>query len=142
MYSFRIHHLAIPLCLLLQACASNPPPPGAMSMEKSNLDTGQLEPTIGHKGDKLGAEVVGSEDLGDEQLIEIRVPIDPALVDQVHVTTPDGQTVRQSREARIVENYENNHVGISVRIPKSDNMGFRLKLVDHPDNDWPPVRPQ
>ncbi len=139
----------IAICLLLAGCASQLqpksaylPPPGAAVMENNALDTSYLKPVAGHRGDQLGAEVVSAETLGDELLIEILVPIDPDLVDQVQVTSEASGSVVLTREARIVQNYESNNVGITIRIPKSENMGFRLKLVDHPDNNWPPVRHQ
>jgi hypothetical protein len=117
-------------------------PPGAAPMESGSLDTGQLEATAGHKGDKIGAVVVNSELDGEEKVVEIRVPIDPDLVDQVQVMTLDGETVNQSREARIIHNYETNNVGIWIRVPSRENVGFRLKLIDQSDDIWPPVRQQ
>jgi hypothetical protein len=115
------------------------PPAGAAPMENKAVDTGQLEPTVGHKGDRIGAEVISSEVIGDEQLIEIRVPIDPDVVDQVYVTTPEGGPVNLSREAQI---NENNNVGIWIRVPTKEKFGFRLKLIDESDDVWPPVRQQ
>ena len=47
-----------------------------------------------------------------------------------------------SSEARIVQDYETNNVGIWLRVPTKEKAGFRLKLIDHPDDDWPPVRQQ
>ena len=135
--------------LLLQGCASSmeprssyTPPPGAAPTENSSLDTGQLEPTVGHKGDQLGAEVISADDSGELRSLEINVPIQPDLVDQVQVLTSEGEPMPLSREAQIVHDYETNNVGISVQVPKSENMGFRLKLIDHPDDEWPPVRQQ
>jgi hypothetical protein len=118
------------------------PPAGAAPMENSAIDTGQLESTVGNKGDRLGAEVMSTEVIGDEQLIEIRVPIDPDLVDQVYVMTPEGGMVKQSRGAQIIQNYENNNVGIWIRVPTKEKTGFRLKLIDESDDVWPPVRQQ
>jgi hypothetical protein len=135
--------------LLLQGCASSmeprssyTPPPGAAPTENSSLDTGQLEPTVGHQGDQLGAEVISADDSGEMHSVEINVPIQPDLVDQVQVLTSEGEPMPMSREARIVHNYETNNVGISVQVPKSESMGFRLKLIDHTDDEWPPVRQQ
>jgi len=130
--------------LFLQACASSGlqsqtqhrPPPGSDLDEGGSLDSGLLEPTVGHKGDKLGAEVVSSEDLGELQSIEINVPIDPDSVDQVRVLTDSGEPLPMSREATIVHNYETNNVGISIKLPKSENTGFRLQLIEDPEDGW------
>ena len=145
----QYYRVPLLICLLLQGCAGQMqpkstyrPPPGAAPMENSSLDTGQLESTAGNKGDKIGAEVISSEVIDDEQLIEIRVPIDPDLVDRVYVTTPEGETVNQSREAQIIHNYETNNVGIWIRVPTKEKTGFRLKLIDEPDDVWPPMRQQ
>ena len=135
--------------LLLQGCAGSmeprstyKPPAGVAPPENGSLDTGQLEPTVGYKGDQLGAEVVNSEVSGETQVIEINVPIRPDLVDQVQVLTESGEPIPMSRDARIIHNYETNNVGISVQVPKSENLGLRFRLIDHPDNDWPPMREQ
>lgn len=134
--------------MLLQGCATSMkpkssyrPPPGVM-LDSSDLDTGYLEPTPGHKGDRLGAEVVTSEITGEERVVNIRVPVDPDRVDKVQLMSTSGQPLNMSREAQIVHNYETNNVGITVRIPNSDNMGFRLKLIDETDTGWPTMRQQ
>jgi hypothetical protein len=129
---------------LLQGCASSglqsetkiPPPPRAELNEGGSLDSGLLEPTVGHKGDKLGAEVVSSEISGELQSIEINVPIEPGSVDQVQVLDASGNPLPMSREATIVHNYETDNVGISIQLPKSENTGFRLKLIDKPEDRW------
>jgi len=130
--------------LFLQGCAGSGlqsqtehrPLSGAELNEGGSLDTGVLEPTVGHKGDKLGAEVVSSEVFGELQSIEINVPIDPDSVDQVHVLDESGEPLPMSRKATIVHNYETNNVGISIQLPKSEKTGFRLKLIDKPEDGW------
>lgn len=143
------YRVPVLICLLLQGCAGGMqpkytyrPPAGAAPMESGAIDTGQLESTVGNKGDKIGAEVMSTKVDGDEQLIEIRVPIDPDLVDQVYVMTPEGGMVKQSRGAQIIQNYEDNNVGIWIRVPTKEKTGFRLKLIDQSDDVWPPVRQQ
>jgi hypothetical protein len=130
--------------LFLQGCASsglqtqtkNRPPPGSELNEGGSLDSGLLEPTVGHTGDKLGAEVVSSEISGELQSIEINVPVDPDLVDQVQVLDASGNPLPMSREATIVHNYETGHVGVSIQLPKSEDTGFRLQLIDKPEDGW------
>jgi hypothetical protein len=144
--------LTVLACLLLQACASGlepessyTPPRGAAPMEEKSVDTGQLEATPGPRGDELGAEVIRYEQYDEYQTIELNVPIDHDLVDevdQVQVMTPSGEVIPQSRQAQIVHDYETNNVGIKIHVPKSDNLGFRLKLIDHADDEWPPIRQQ
>ena len=70
------------------------------------------------------------------QSIEISVPIDPDSVDEVQVLDASGEPLPMSREATIVHNYETNHVGISIQLPKSENTGFRLQLIDKPEDGW------
>ena len=144
MMSFRNLVYLVLVVLVLQACAGSGlrnqtqhrPPPGSDLHEGGSLDSGLLEPTVGHKGDKLGAEVVNSETSGDLQSIEINVPIDPDSVDEVQVMTESGEPLPMSREATIIHNYETNNVGISIQLPKSENTGFRLKLIDKPEEGW------
>lgn len=145
----RFAVLPVLFCLLLSACATRleprstyTPPPGAAPMEMKTVDSDELRFERGSRGEKLGAEVVNSETEGDLQSIELRIPLPPKEVDQVEVMSPSGEPVRMTREAQIIHNYETNDVGIKFQIPKSENMGFRLKLIDHPDNDWPPMRQQ
>ena len=115
-------------------------PPGIASSGGSSLDTGLLEPNVGFKGDRLGAEVVNSEISGELQSIEINVPIEPGAVDRIEVMTQSGESMPMSRQATIVHNYETNNVGISIQVPKSENLRFRLKLIDDPRDEWYPVR--
>ena len=135
--------------LLLQGCASSMeprstyiPPAGAAPTEKGSLDTGQLEPTVGYKEDQLGAEVVNTEVLGDTRSVEIIVPIQPDLVDQIQVLTESGEPIPLSRDAQIIHNYETNNVGITIRVPTEEKVGIRFRLIDHADDDWPPTRQQ
>lgn len=142
--------IALLVLLLLSGCASQlepsstyRPPPGAALHEIDDVDTGELKPTVGHEGDQVGAKVIGTRQEGDEQVVDIEVPVDPDSVDRVEVYSTGSDSVVLTREAQIIQNYETNNVGISVRVPNSENLGFRLKLIDHPDNDeWPPRRYQ
>lgn len=111
-------------------------------MEMKSVESDELRFERGARGEKLGAEVLQSETEGDLQSIELRIPLPPEEVDQIEVMSPSGEPVRMSREAEIIRNYETGDVGIKLQIPKSKNMGFRLKLIDHPDDDWPPMRQQ
>ena len=144
MMSFRNFICLVLTGLVLQGCASSGlqsqtehrPPPGAELNEGGSLDSGLLEPTVGHKGDKLGAEVVNSEISGELQSIEINVPVEPDSVDEVQVLDEFGKPLPMSREATIIHNYETNNVGISIQLPKSENTGFRLQLIDKPEDGW------
>jgi len=149
MMSDRSLFLVLLVCLLWQVRASGAepqsnytPPRGAAPMEKKSVDTGQLETTPGHREDELGAEVIRYEQYDEYQTIELNVPIEPDQVDQVLVMTPSGETLPQSREAQIVHDYETNNVGIKLHLPNTENTGFRLKLIDHSDDEWPPIRQQ
>ena len=141
--------LSVLVGLLLQGCTGSLEPrstyipqAGAPPMEKGSLDTGKLEPTVGYKEDQLGAEVVDTEVLGDTRSVEIIVPIQPDLVDQIQVLTESGEPIPLSRDAQIIHNYETNNVGIIIRVPTDEKMGIRFRLIDHADDDWPPTRQQ
>ena len=141
--------LTLLACLLLQACAGGlepqsdyTPPRGDAPMEEKSVDTGQLEATPGYRDEELGAEVIRYEEYDEYRTIELNVPIEPDQVDQVQVMTPSGEIIPQSRQAQIVHDYETNNVGIKVQVPNTDNLGFRLKLIDHTDEEWPPIRQQ
>jgi hypothetical protein len=144
MMSYRNLLYLVLVGLFLQGCASsglqtqtkNRPPPGSELNEGGSLDSGLLEPTVGPKDDKLGAEVVSSEISGEPQSIEVNVPVEPGSVDQVQVLDASGNPLPMSREATIVHNYETDNVGISIQLPKSEDTGFRLKLIDKPDDMW------
>jgi hypothetical protein len=144
MMSYRNLLYLVLVSLLLQGCASSGlqsqtkhrPPPGAELNEGGSLDTGLLESTVGHKGDRPGAEVVNSENFGELQSIEINVPVDPDSVDEVQVLDESGEPLPMSREATTVHNYETNNVGISGQLSNSENTGFRLQLIDKPEEGW------
>jgi hypothetical protein len=136
-------------CLWLAGCAGSlepkgtyRPPRGAAPMENSAVETGALQSKRGSKGDKIGAEIVGTEKLGDLQSIEIKVPMKAEEVDEVQVLDESGQEYRLTRDAEIIRNTQTGDVGIKIEVPNSNNLNFRLRLIDHPDDDWPPMRDQ
>jgi len=141
--------LIVLACLLWQASASGvepessyTPPQGAAPMEEKSVDTGQLRATPGTRGDELGAEIIRHEEYDEYQSIELSVPIEPDQVDRVEVMTPSGEMIPQSREAQIVHDYETNNVGIKIHVPKTENLEFRLKLIDHISDERPHIRQQ
>lgn len=146
----RNHLVTVSLCcLLLAGCASSlkpsysyKPPPGTAPPELNTVETGELRATTGHKGDVIGAEIISTETIGEEQLIEVSVPIEPDQVDQVRILSPSGEPVELSREAEIIRKYETNDVGIRFQIPKNTNIKFQLQLMDTREDDWPPFREQ
>jgi hypothetical protein len=136
-------------CVWLAGCATSlepkgdySPPRGAAPTENKAVETGDLKAEPGARGDKIGAEIVNTESLGDLQSIEIKVPVKAEEVDEVQVIDSSGQQYRLTREAEIIQNTETGDVGIKFEVPKSKNLNFRLRLIDHPDDDWPPMRQQ
>lgn len=144
MMSYRNLLYFVLMGLFLQGCASSglqsetkyPPPARAELNEDGSLDSGLLEPAVGHKGDKPGAEVVNPETSGGLQSVDINVPVEPGSVDQVQVLDASGNPLPMSREATIMHNYETDNVGISTQLPNSEDTGFRLKLIDKSEDLW------
>jgi len=140
---------AILCCLWLAGCASSlepkgayAPPRGAAPMENKAVETGELQPERGARDEQTGAEIVDTESLGDLQSIEVKVPAKVDEVDEVQVIDSSGQQYRLTREAEIIQDTETGDVGIKFEVPKSKNLNFRLRLIDHPDDEWPPMRDQ
>ena len=141
--------LAFLSCLWLAGCAGSlepkgayKPPRGAAPMENKAVETGELKAEPGARGDKIGAEIVNTESLGDLQSIEIKVPVKPEEVDEVQVIDSSGQQYRLTRDAEVIQDTETGDVGIKFEVPKSKNLNFKLRLIDHPDDEWPPMRDQ
>ena len=87
----------------MAACASGSrpgydysPPPGSAPTEIRIIDTSDLEGRSGFQGDKIGAEVVGSEVSGDQQSYEILVPLPPDQVDDVEIVSPGGGSMPET----------------------------------------------
>lgn len=126
---------------MLQGCTTaHQSSPGAEQQsaqppEINILETGQLEATPGFQGTILGAEIIDAEVSADQQMIEINLPIDPDQVDQVRVLSPSGEYLKQSRQAEILRDYENNNVGVKIFLPRQKNLGFRLRLIDNSNED-------
>ena len=125
------------LAMLLAGCqAQRPriqnenelPPPLAETVE-----TSLLRPVPGYTGDALGAEVVGVSEDEDLQIIELSIPIDPEQVDRVTVTGTDGRPLEIRRPIEIMADPENNKVGITIPLSKKRNLGFRVQLIDLPE---------
>lgn len=136
--------LLIGCCLMLQGLISGcqtqntiiqdlnrlPPP------EASTLETGILQRVDGYKGDLLGAEVVSVNPAENDtlQVIELSIPVDPEIVDQITVLGPSGQLLELDEPIEIFPNREKGSVGIILTLPKKKKPGFIIKLIDLPDD--------
>lgn len=99
------------------------------------LETSVLQKVIGFTGDELGAEVIAvTPGEGDTEIVDIVIPVSPNDVDQVIVTRPDGTPFKKKRIMEISRDHENDEVGVVLRLNKKDRLGFRLKLIDLPDD--------
>lgn len=109
--------------------------PGLEDTNLKVLETDILQNVAGFKGGLLDAEVIEiiDTDDGQSQEINIVVPVDPAEVDRVQVLSPSGQPIKLKRPPQISMDHENNEVGIIVTLPKNKKLGFKLKLIDVPD---------
>ena len=107
------------------------PPPGTPTLE-----TGILQRVDGYKGDVLGAEVVSviAGENGASDVIELSIPIDPELADQVTVLGPSGQLLELDEPIEISPDQERSGVEIILKLPKKKKTGFRIKLIDLPDD--------
>lgn len=99
------------------------------------LETGVIEGVPGFRGDELGAEVLSVSEAEDERLrvIELSIPVDPERVDQVSVVGPSGQLLDIRRPIEISADPENNKVGITLTLSKQRSLGFRIQLIDLPE---------
>lgn len=127
------------MVLIPVACgtAKHAPPDQLTAPPRMVLETDVLTARPGYTGKILGAEVLASEPdpLGQEQIIEINVPVDPDKVDRIEVISPSGETIKQRRTAEILRNYENDNVGITLYLSKEKNWSFKLKLIDNMEDN-------
>ena len=99
------------------------------------LETSVLRNDVGFTGDALGAEVIAvTPGENDTEVINIVIPVNPEDVDEVRVTRPDGTPFTKKRTMEISLDHENDEVGVVLRLNKKDRLGFRLKLIDLPDD--------
>ena len=126
------------IVFILSACgtATKKEPNPLAVPPRISLETDLLTARPGYTGKILGAEVLASvpDSLGEEQIIEINVPVDPDKVDSVEVISPTGETIKQRRTAEILRNYENDNVGITLFLSPEKNWSFKLKLIDNKEN--------
>ena len=103
----------------------------------TEVNTGYLKATPGYRGDMLGAQIesISMTPTGDQQVIELSIPIDPKRVDRVEVISISGELVKQNRKAEILGDYETSNVGIKLFLPRRKDWSFRLRLIDIPDNE-------
>lgn len=123
--------LLIACCLMLQGLISgcqaqntiiqdvNELPPEGVP----KLETVILQRVEGYKGDLLGAEVISitSAETDALEVIELSVPIDPEVVDQVTVVGPSGQLLELGEPIEISPNQEKSSAGIILTLPKKRN---------------------
>ena len=110
--------LLIACCLMLQGLIS-----GCQAQNTIIQDVNELPPEEGYKGDLLGAEVISITSAENDALevIELSVPIDPEVVDQVSVVGPSGQLLELGEPIEISPNQEKSSAGIIPTLPKKRN---------------------
>ena len=107
------------------------PPPDALTLE-----TGILQRVEGFKGDLLGAEIVSINPAENDafEVINLSVPVDPEVVDQVTVVDPSGRLLELGEPIEISPNQDRSSVGIVLALPKRNRPGFIIRLIDLPDD--------
>jgi len=105
------------------------------SPDVKTLETGVLQNVIGYRGDVLGAEVISVFASEDDlwEIIELSIPIDPNLADRVSVVSPSGTRIELEQPPEISRDDENNKVGIILKRSKKTRLGFKIRLIDLPD---------
>ena len=99
------------------------------------LETDVLQSIAGFKGGLLDAEVIAitESDDGESNTLNIVVPLDPSEVDRVQVFSPSNKPIKLKRAVEVIMDHENHEIGIILTLPKNNKLGFRLKLIDLPD---------
>lgn len=60
--------------------------------------------------------------------------VNPDDVDQVRALAPDGKPLKQKEAMETILDHENGEVGFALKLPKTQEMGFKFKLIDLPDD--------
>ena len=98
---------------------------------KSYQETSLLKAEAGDKGDRLGASVDSvSETDGELILISVIVPRTPELGQNIELVGAKGKKLEQSRIAQVINDYENNNVGIKFYSPKRKSWAFKVRFYD------------
>lgn len=105
------------------------------SPDAKTVETGVLQNVIGYRGDVLGAEVISIYASEDDlsQIIELSIPVDPDLADRVSVVSPSGRRIELESPPEISRDDENNEVSIILKRSKKTRLGFKIRLIDLPD---------
>ncbi len=106
-----------------------------MLTEGKIFETGVLQNVTDFKGDVLGARIISISTDEDNlsEIIELIVPIDPELADRVFVVSPSGKPLEIEEPIEISRDMENKEVGITLKLSKKSKLGFKIKLIDVPD---------
>jgi hypothetical protein len=72
---------------------------------------------------------------GEQQAIDLDIPIPPQEADEVRQMGSSGGPVRKSREPQIIQDYDTGKAGVIIPPKKGGKIGIKLQLVDHPDGD-------
>lgn len=136
--------LLIGCCLMLQGLISGCQAQNAIIQdvnklpptEAPTLETDIIQRVDGYKGGVLGAEVVSITPAENDSLevIELSIPVDPEVVDQVTVVGPQGQLLELDEPIEISPDQEKGSVNIILTLPKKKKLGFKIKLIDLPDD--------
>ncbi len=117
--------------LLLQACASVPKP----VTTTTERVTSTLRPEPGFTGSRMGAEVEEVFISDDErfQVIDLLLPLDPEVVDEIQVESASGQPVDLRKKPEINPEQDGQATGVRLFLSRDKKWEFRLRLIDNPD---------
>ena len=99
---------------------------------KTIAETTFLRAKEGYTGDQLGAEVkkVSVDQEAEVRLVEVHIPYDPDRVDNIQIITESGKPLNRDSIAEVLNDYENDNIGIKFYLPRQKNWVFKVKLVD------------
>ena len=110
---------------------------GCQSAPNNPVETDVLRDQPGFVGSIIGAEVkdVYNSENGDYRVVDVEVP--EPYVDGRDIQVIDSDTTAKKLGARVelLNDYEGDKVGVRIRIPRNNNITFRLRFIDPDQQD-------
>lgn len=101
----------------------------------SFIETSVVKAEEGAVGQIIGVQVTDVEIIEKDvtRLVKVNIPVDPEKYYKIEIIDAAGKTLEQNKISKLINDYENDNIGVKFYLNKKKNWTFKIKLSEIKD---------